>query len=250
VGEDAPASWGQTALGLLPFITAVEPYSFTVGGPEVTLRISGANFAPGAVVRWNGLQISGTVASAVEAAAPAMADGAEAAAALEAERQLVAAGLIPAMTDGLFAVQAAGEISVTLPAALLTTAGLAQLTVENPGALAADPVTLAVNNPAPTISTLSPGAANAGSPAFVLTVTGSGFVNGAKVVWDGQELPTTFVNATRVTVNVAAAQVAPGVPDNVGVLVRNPSAVAADSNTVPFVVYPFTQLRYLPLNAR
>ncbi|MGL4650500.1 MAG: hypothetical protein ACRC1H_13915, partial [Caldilineaceae bacterium] len=75
-GEDAPNTWGRTVLGLLPFIGAIDPISFTVGAPDVTLVIDGANFAPGARVLWNGVELTPALTSAVAAAAPVTAESA------------------------------------------------------------------------------------------------------------------------------------------------------------------------------
>ncbi len=70
------------------------------------------------------------------------------------------------------------------------------------------------------LSVLSPWSAEAGGPAFTLTVDGSDFVDGAVVLWDGSARATTFVNATRVTALISAADIATG---NVfQITVRNP----------------------------
>jgi hypothetical protein len=54
---------------------------------------------------------------------------------------------------------------------------------------------------------LSPGFAGAGEPGFTLTVTGSGFGAASKVLWGGQERPTTFVSATTLRAAIAAADI-------------------------------------------
>ena len=51
---------------------------------------------------------------------------------------------------------------------------------------------------APVLASLLPGGANAGDPALLLTVVGSGFVDGAVVTWDGSDRPTTFVSSSEV----------------------------------------------------
>ena len=48
----------------------------------------------------------------------------------------------------------------------------------------------------------------AGSTAFTMTVTGSGFISGTTVLWNGAALPTTFVDAQTLSVTVGAGQVA------------------------------------------
>jgi len=52
------------------------------------------------------------------------------------------------------------------------------------------------NNPAPTLSALSPTSATAGGPAFTLMVTGTNFVSGYTVRWNGNARTTTLVSAT------------------------------------------------------
>ena len=54
---------------------------------------------------------------------------------------------------------------------------------------------------------LSPGFAGVGGPGFTLTVTGSGFGVASKVLWDGQERPTTFVSATTLRAAIAASDI-------------------------------------------
>lgn len=64
------------------------------------------------------------------------------------------------------------------------------------------------NNPVPTASLLSPSSASAGSSAFTLTVTGTGFVSGSSVVrWGGVALVTTFISSTTLEASVPAANV-------------------------------------------
>lgn len=63
-------------------------------------------------------------------------------------------------------------------------------------------------NPAPAAAGLSPSSVEAGSAAFPLTVTGSGFVADSRVHWQGSERPTTFVSASRLRAQISAADVA------------------------------------------
>jgi Abnormal spindle-like microcephaly-assoc'd, ASPM-SPD-2-Hydin len=60
----------------------------------------------------------------------------------------------------------------------------------------------------PTISSLSPGSIAAGGPGFILTVngavTGTGFISGDTVRWNGANRPTTFVSSTQLTASIPA----------------------------------------------
>src|SRR6266702_7969641 len=63
--------------------------------------------------------------------------------------------------------------------------------------------TLAVLNPAPSISSISPSIVLALGSSFTVTVNGSGFVGGSVVNVNGSPRPTTFVSSTKLTVQVS-----------------------------------------------
>ncbi len=65
----------------------------------------------------------------------------------------------------------------------------------------------ASSSPAPVLSSLSPSTKVAGSAAFTLTVSGSSFVNGSVITWNGTSLTTTYISATQLTASVAASLV-------------------------------------------
>ena len=60
----------------------------------------------------------------------------------------------------------------------------------------------------PTIVTISPSSITAGSDAFTLEVTGTNFVDGAKVLWEGQERATVFISTTKLTTTILQGDVA------------------------------------------
>ena len=74
-----------------------------------------------------------------------------------------------------------------------------------------------LSNPAPVVSTISPLSAMAGDPAFTITVSGSGFINGSVINWSGAALTTTFVNATQLTAVVSSNLIATAGSANVTV---------------------------------
>ncbi len=51
--ENEPNTWALTALGALPTLTNMDPFTATVGAPAQTLTLTGANFADGTVAFWN-----------------------------------------------------------------------------------------------------------------------------------------------------------------------------------------------------
>jgi glucose/arabinose dehydrogenase len=65
-----------------------------------------------------------------------------------------------------------------------------------------------VTNPVPSVAGLLPGSKVAGDPAFTLTVSGSGFVPGATVRWNGADRPTSYVSAASLTAAIPASDVA------------------------------------------
>jgi hypothetical protein len=87
---------------------------------------------------------------------------------------------------------------------------------------------------APTITALSPGSAFAGDPAFTLTVTGTNFIAGATVRWNGADRPTTLVSGTQVTAAIGAADVA--APGTASVTVFTPGSSGGVSSAWAFTI--------------
>ncbi|HEY2351019.1 MAG TPA: DUF1800 family protein [Candidatus Acidoferrum sp.] len=86
-------------------------------------------------------------------------------------------------------------------------------------------------NPTPVLTAVSPGSIGIG--AFMLTVTGSRFVSGAKVNFGGQALTTMFVSPTELTATGTASASQAG---NVAVTVTNPNPGSTTSGTVMALV--------------
>src|SRR5579871_1491463 len=100
------------------------------------------------------------------------------------------------------------EVDVTLTSGDLASTGSATLLVTNPSSSTpSNPVVFTVQTPAVTISSLSPSTVTAGAVAFTLSVTGTGFVPGSTVQWNGSALSTTFVSSTQLTASVQAANI-------------------------------------------
>jgi hypothetical protein len=84
-----------------------------------------------------------------------------------------------------------------------------------------------INNPAPTIATLSPFTASTGGGGFTLTVTGTNFVTNTNpltrsvVLWNGAALTTFYVSGTQLTATVPSTNIASKIP--VTVTVFNPA---------------------------
>jgi hypothetical protein len=95
-----------------------------------------------------------------------------------------------------------------------------------------------VNNPSPSITSLSPPSANAGGPAFTLTVNGRGFAPQSTVLWNGLAFPTIFLSGSQLTTMIPFPAIAN--PGTVPVVVSTPSPGGGTSNLVNFVINPVT----------
>ena len=185
-----------------PQISSVSPTQATAGGPSFTLTVNGSNFATGslpAVVKWNGAQLTQT------------------------------SGPIVNPTAVLYA---------TVPAALITTPGLALITVTNPligGGDTSVAANFAVVNAPPVLTGLAPATTWAKlitPPAVVLS--GSGFVSGSTAVVNGVARAATFMSATQLSVQLTAADIATAASFTIAA--RNPQPGGGTSASLQFIV--------------
>ncbi len=91
-------------------------------------------------------------------------------------------------------------------------------------------------NPVPTVSSLNPASAAAGSSGFTLTVRGTNFASGSSVRWNGSDRATTFVSATQLTAAIPASDIAS--VGTAGVSVFNPAPGGGTSNALVFTINP------------
>ncbi len=106
--------------------------------------------------------------------------------------------------------------------------------------------------PPPSVLNISVLGIVAGSSPIAVSVMGMDFMNGAQVLWNGEDRLTQFVDANTLTMTLSAADfVVPG-PANVSV--RNPEAFGRESKVASFGVVgaDLNQvfLTYLPLMRR
>src|SRR5690349_20565768 len=104
------------------------------------------------------------------------------------------------------------QLQVTVSAADLATAGSAQIVVMNPtpGGGSSSAAAFTINNPAPTIASLSQSSIMAGSAGITLGISGTGFVETSTAQWNQSNRPTTFVNSTQLQVALTTADLAVG----------------------------------------
>ncbi len=108
-----------------------------------------------------------------------------------------------------------------------TLAGYQLLLFKGPFVLPAE----AQSNPIPGLTGVAPSTVVHGSGNQYLTATGSGFIPGAVVLWNGVPRTTTYVDASHLQFAVAAADVAAS--QTVSLTAENPGSGASPSLTLP-----------------
>lgn len=130
------------------------------------------------------------------------------------------------------------QLQTTIPSSQIQTAGYYSLTARNPAPHRSTGestrLLFTVNNPQPAITSYNP-SSTITNTGFTLDITGTDFINGASISWNGTLLATTYISATRLQAVITDNQV-PGTPGNVPVFVRNPDPSVGDSNTIQFPV--------------
>ncbi len=135
----------------------------------------------------------------------------------------------------------ATQVTALVPPNQIVQPGTAQVTVANPGGTPSNAVTLTITPaPAPTLTSISPTSANVGDPAFTLTLTGTGFVQGSSVQWNGAPLSTNLVSGTQLTATVDAGRLTQPGTVNVTVVNQVPNGPPLVSNALPFAINPVT----------
>jgi trimeric autotransporter adhesin len=178
-------------------ITMVSPNTIYTGSPDTTLFVGGTGFTANSVVQWNGTPVQTALA-----------------------------------------VNYYGTVlTATVPAADLTSAGTASVTVETPGASPAtsNAVSVTISNPpTPTITSMSPNAGPIGA-ASQITLQGTGFVPNTTVSVNGTVVTSTYSSSNSITATIPASSLA--FPGNVNVVVTTPAPGGGTSSAQPFTVY-------------
>lgn len=92
-------------------------------------------------------------------------------------------------------------------------------------------VTVSVLNPIPVINTVTPSTFSEGTST--ITISGSQFIYGAQIFWNGVAVPTTYVSGTELAASLSAPN-----PGTYPLMVGNPDPGAANSAAVSEVVGP------------
>jgi hypothetical protein len=188
-----------------PTITSLSPTSIVAGTVVGGISVTGSNFITSSVVNFNGVPL-------------------------------------PTVLAGPTVLRA------QIPGSDIASVGTATITVTNPsnggvGGGTSNPLTLNIVSPPPkfAVTSISPTSAQAGGPAFTLTVNGSAFVAsssgppaspGSLITFGLVTEPTTFVSSTQLTAAIPASAIA--ISGNPYVIVMNPDG--STSTPITFTV--------------
>lgn len=137
-------------------------------------------------------------------------------------------------------------LQASIFAADLTTSGTLEIVVVNPppNGGSSNSFPLSVKNQTPSLTSLSPASANAGSAATTIALNGVGFVPNSAVTINGAARTTTFVSSTSLDALLTAGDLASAGVNQVQVV--SPAPGGGTSNIVTFAVNP-TNLFGLPV---
>ena len=136
----------------------------------------------------------------------------------------------------------ASSLTAAIPASDVAGARTVPVTVFTPGPGGGEtaPQTFTISNPAPTIVSISPNSATAGSSALTVAITGTNFVPASIGLLNGLVLPTTYVSPT--SLNVTLSRVNLALPGVNSVSVSNPAPGGGSTATLPFTISGIAQL--------
>ena len=138
------------------------------------------------------------------------------------------------------------QLTAQVSAGLVATSKYEFVGVTNPDTFSSDPLIFTIGQPVPFISRLTPSQQNVGSAGFTLSVIGSGFADGAQIVWNGVAQATTFVDSGHLQAVISAGELLDA--RQVDVLVKNPEPAGLTSNIKIFSIRGLIQ--FLPVVQR
>ncbi|NOT60606.1 MAG: hypothetical protein HOP19_10330, partial [Acidobacteria bacterium] len=175
-----------------PVLSSLNPSSVTAGSAAFTLTLTGTSFLPSSMVRVNTI-------------------------------------------DRLTMFVNSTTLTIQIQASEVANVGSLSVTVFNPapggGLSGVQSLTITSSNPVPTLTSLSPTNVGAGGAAFTLTVTGSNFVAGSVVRWNGQARTTSFLSATQLTAQIPATDIATA--GQASITVFSPAPGGGTSSALP-----------------
>jgi len=129
------------------------------------------------------------------------------------------------------------ELTAEIGAADLGTVGIVAVTVRNPDGGVSNVMEFSVNNPVPSLDSLSPVKATAGGTWFAMTLRGSNFVPQSTALWEGDPKTTVYVSGTELRADILMGDIAAA--GEFHVTVTNPAPGGGSSNAVSFPVAGF-----------
>jgi alpha-D-ribose 1-methylphosphonate 5-triphosphate synthase subunit PhnH len=100
-------------------------------------------------------------------------------------------------------------VNAVVPASDIANAGTASVTVYNSSTKqTSNALTFTINDPVPTLISMSPNSALAGGAAFMLTLNGTNFVSTSAVQWNGSARGTAFRSSTQIIGFILASDIA------------------------------------------
>jgi hypothetical protein len=149
-------------------ITSLSPASVAAGSASFTLTINGINFLPTSGAGWTG-----------------------------------ASGYTWLGSNTVSATQ----ITVSVPASLLTSAGSSCILVYTPGYGFSQNVHFSINPAPPAITSLSPSSVTAGGAGFMMTIIGTAITSDVTSMWGTTPLYTVYVSPTQLRVSIPASMI-------------------------------------------
>ena len=129
----------------------------------------------------------------------------------------------------------ATQLTATVPASQISNgAELAVTVVNGTTGSSGTTVHLEVDNPAPTITSISPASEPAGTASAEVVVTGTGFVPSTVINVNGTSRPTLFTSATQVSVTLTSADLAG--TGNLSVTAVNPTPGGGTSTAASMAI--------------
>lgn len=128
-------------------------------------------------------------------------------------------------------------LAAQIAAAQVAKAGPVTIVAVNPDGTASNQQSFTVAV-APTITSIDPPSVSAGGPPFSLNVYGTGFAEVAVVQLNGAALPTTWLNSTKLTAEIAASQVSNAAQINIVAVNPGPPQQISNPQTLSVVKTP------------
>jgi hypothetical protein len=179
-----------------PMVSGFSPTSAKAGGAAFALTVNGSNFAANDGVTWNGSVRTTTFVNS-------------------------------------------SQVTASITASDIASPGSASVAVYTPGfvvgSTSSNFAITGPNNPAPTISSLSPSSVSAGSPDLEVLVSGSGFSQSSFAEWNATPLATSFISSSQLMVLIPAADLTTS-GTNATIDVSTPAPGGGTSKTLTFKV--------------